>query len=170
MAMKHKITTNLWFDDTAEEAANFYLSVFPQARIVSLSRYGADGPGPAGKVMVVQVELMGVELVFINGGPHFRLSEAASLSIDCRDQAEVDHYWQALAAGGGSHSQCGWLKDRFGLSWQVVPDRLPQLLRDPDPARAARVMAAMLTMTRIDIAALERAALERPVLDPAAAG
>ncbi|WP_439816093.1 VOC family protein [Zavarzinia sp. CC-PAN008] len=157
MRMKHKITTSLWFDNTAEEAANFYVSVFPDSRIVVIARSGEAGPGPVGSVLAVRFELMGVELLAINGGPHFKLSEAASLLIDCETQEEIDRLWDVLVQGGGSHSQCGWLKDRFGLSWQVSSSRLPGLIADPDPARAARAMRAMLAMTKIDLAALDRA-------------
>ena len=157
MRMKHKITTSLWFDNDVEAAANFYVSTFPDSRIVVVSRCGEAGPGPVGSVLAVRFELMGVELVGINGGPHFKLSEAASLMIDCETQDEIDHYWDALIAGGGSHSQCGWLKDRFGLSWQVTSSRLPGLIADTDPARAARAMRAMMAMTKIDLAELDRA-------------
>lgn len=153
-----KISPCLWFDGEAEAAARCYVSLFPDARIERVMRSPAETPaGPAGQVLSVEFSLAGTRFVGLNGGPQFPFTEAVSFQIDCADQAEVDHYWFALAEGG-SEGQCGWLKDRWGLSWQVVPRRLPELLGDPDPARAARAMRAMLTMTRLDIAALERAA------------
>ena len=152
-----KITPFLWFDDQAEEAATFYVSVFPNSKINAVSRYGAAGPGPAGKVMVVAFELDGVAFNALNGGPHFNFTEAVSFQITCQDQAEVDHYWDKLTQGGGSPGQCGWLKDRFGLSWQVVPRALPELIGGPDREKANRANAAMLKMGRLDIAALEAA-------------
>jgi predicted 3-demethylubiquinone-9 3-methyltransferase (glyoxalase superfamily) len=151
------ITPFLWFDREAEAAAEFYVSVFPNSRIVEVSRYPETGPTP-GAVMMVEFELDGKPFVALNAGPHFKFTEAISFVIHCRDQAEVDHYWDSLISGGGQESQCGWLKDRYGLSWQVTPDRLLELNKSPDRAKAARVMAAMMQMRRIDIAALERAA------------
>jgi len=153
-----RITPFLWFDDQAEAAAEFYVSLFPDSRITSVSRYGEAGPGEAGSVMVVSFQLDGLPVTALNGGPHYRLTEAFSMSVDCADQAEVDRYWDALLADGGEPSRCGWLKDRFGLSWQIVPRALPRLLADPDRAKAQRVMAAMLQMVRLDVAALEAAA------------
>ncbi len=153
-----RISPFLWFDDQAEEAANLYVSLFPNSKITNLSRYGEAGPGKSGSVMTVSFELDGLAVTALNGGPVFKLSEAFSMSVDCADQAEVDRYWDALIDSGGQPSQCGWLKDRFGLSWQIVPRALPRLLGDPDRAKAQRVMAAMLKMRKLDVAALEAAA------------
>jgi predicted 3-demethylubiquinone-9 3-methyltransferase (glyoxalase superfamily) len=153
-----EITPNLWFDTQAEEAAAFYVSVFPDSRVTALTHYTEAGPRPAGTVMTVEFELDGQRFVGINGGPEFTFDEAVSFQIDCEDQAEIDRYWDALLAGGGQEGPCGWLKDRFGLSWQVVPKGWDALFTHPDKARAARAMEAMLTMRKIDIAALERAA------------
>jgi predicted 3-demethylubiquinone-9 3-methyltransferase (glyoxalase superfamily) len=151
-----KITPFLWFDSQAEEAARFYVSVFANSRILKLVRYGEAGPGPAGSVMTVVFELNGVQFTALNGGPLFRFSEAVSFVINCQSQAEVDTLWEKLSAGG-KPDRCGWLKDRYGLSWQVVPTVLPVLLGDPDAAKAQRTMAAMLKMDKLDIAALEKA-------------
>ena len=153
-----RISPFLWFDDQAEEAAKLYVSLFPNSKITSVSRYGEAGPGEPGSVMIVSFELDGLSVTALNGGPVFKLSEAFSMSVDCADQAEVDRYWDALIEHGGQPSQCGWLKDRFGLSWQIVPRALPRLLGDPDRAKAQRVMAAMLKMHKLDVAALEVAA------------
>ena len=152
-----KITPCLWFDTQGEEAAEFYTSIFPNSRIVDVARYGEAGPREAGTVMVVKFELDGQELVALNGGPEFTFDEAISFQIDCADQEEVDRYSEALT-DGGEQGPCGWVKDRFGLSWQVVPARLIELLGDPDEAKAQRAMAAMLEMRKIDIAAVEAAA------------
>lgn len=152
------LTPCLWFDTEAQEAANFYLSVFPNSRITDITYYGEAGPRPAGMVLTVEFELDGHPFTALNGGPEFRFSEAVSFQIDCTDQAEVDRYWEALTAAGGQESMCGWLKDKYGLSWQVVPRRLVELLADPDPARAQRVMAAMMPMRKLVIADLEAAA------------
>lgn len=152
-----KITPFLWFDTQAEEAAKFYTSIFPNSKIVTVARYGEAGPGPKGSVMTVVFELDGQQIIALNGGPHFKFTEAISLSVDCKDQAEVDHYWSKLLRGG-KESQCGWLKDKYGLSWQVNPTVLGELLSDPDPKKAKRVMEAMLKMKKIDIAALKAAA------------
>lgn len=149
----------LWFDTQAEEAARFYVSVFDNSRIVSTSRYGDAGPGPKGTVMVVEFELNGRRFIALNGGPQFKFTEAISLSIDCETQEEVDRYWNALTAGG-EEGPCGWLKDRYGLSWQVNPGILGRLLADPDPKKSKCVMEAMLQMKKIDIAGLERAYAE----------
>jgi len=146
----------LWFDDQAEEAANFYVSIFPNSKILAASRYGEAGPGPKGQVMTIQFELDGQTFTALNGGPHFQFNEAVSFVIDCADQAEVDHYWDRLV-DGGTPSQCGWLKDRFGLSWQVVPTVLHALIGDTDPAKAQRATQAMLKMVKLDIAALKAA-------------
>jgi predicted 3-demethylubiquinone-9 3-methyltransferase (glyoxalase superfamily) len=152
------IVPNLWFDTQAAQAAELYVSVFPNSRVLGTTRYGEAGPGEPGTVMTVEFELDGQRFVGINGGPQFPFTEAVSFQITCADQAEVDHYWDALTADGGHEGQCGWLKDRFGLSWQVVPDGMDDVLNDPDPARAQRAMQAMLGMTRIDVEALRRAA------------
>lgn len=157
MTISPKITPCLWFDTQAGEAAEFYVSLFPSSRIISTTYYGERAPMPAGTVLTVTFELEGHQFVGLNGGPVFTFDEAISFQVHCEDQAEVDHYWYALVEGG-QEGQCGWLKDRFGLSWQVVPVRLPELLSDPDPARAQRAMNAMLTMRHLDVAALERAA------------
>ncbi|WP_406873993.1 VOC family protein [Aminobacter sp. P9b] len=151
-----KITPFLWFDNQAEEAVNFYISVFRNAKVGKVTRYGEAGPGPAGTVMVAEFELEGMRFTALNGGPMFKFTEAISMVVDCKDQAEVDHFWDRLSEGG-QPGQCGWLKDRFGLSWQIVPEALPRLLGDPDPAKAGRVMQAMLQMTRIEVAKLEKA-------------
>ena len=153
------ITPCLWFDGNAEAAAAFYASIFPNSRIEKVSRAAADTPSNRqGEVLTVEFTLDGQRFLGLNGGPDFQFSEAISMFIDCADQAEVDRYWQALVQGGGSHSVCGWLKDRFGLSWQIVPSVLPELLGGGgDPARASRVMQAMLKMQKLDIAALRKA-------------
>jgi predicted 3-demethylubiquinone-9 3-methyltransferase (glyoxalase superfamily) len=155
--VQHKIVPNLWFDTQAEEAAAFYTSVFKNSRIVSVARYTEAGPGPAGSVMTVEFELDGQRFVGINGGPEFTFDEAVSFQVDCEDQAEVDYFWERLT-DGGEESQCGWLKDRFGLSWQVVPKGMAELFEDPDPERAARAMMAIVGMRKLDVAALQRAA------------
>jgi predicted 3-demethylubiquinone-9 3-methyltransferase (glyoxalase superfamily) len=152
-----KLTPCLWFDTDGEEAARFYTSVFPNSRIVDVARYGEAGPRPAGTVMTVTFELDGQRFVALNGGPEFTFSEAVSFQVSCETQDEVDHYWTALS-DGGEEGPCGWLKDRFGLSWQIVPTALPRLLQDPDREKAQRVMAAMLQMRKIQIDELERAA------------
>jgi predicted 3-demethylubiquinone-9 3-methyltransferase (glyoxalase superfamily) len=152
-----RITPCLWFDTEGEEAATFYVSLFKNSRITEVSRYGEAGPRPAGTVMVVSFELDGQPFTALNGGPEFTFSEAISFQIDCQSQEEVDYYWDGLTAGG-EEGPCGWLKDRYGVSWQVVPSALITLLQDPDPGRSQRAMAAMLTMKKIDIAALHAAA------------
>jgi predicted 3-demethylubiquinone-9 3-methyltransferase (glyoxalase superfamily) len=152
------VTPFLWFDHQAEEAANFYVSVFPNSKVTSVSRYPEGAPGMGGKVMTVGYELDGKPFTALNAGPHFKFTEAVSFVIHCKDQAEVDHYWSKLTADGGQESQCGWLKDKYGLSWQVTPDRLVELMTDPDKAKAGRVMAAMMQMVKIDIPTLEKAA------------
>ena len=153
-----KIYPCLWFDGTAEQAAQLYTSLFPDSRIDSVNRSAADNPStPAGAVLTVDFTLAGQKFLGLNGGPEFHFTEAVSFTIDCADQAEVDRYWDALIEGGGEASQCGWLKDRFGLSWQVVPRALPELLNNPDREAAARAMKAMLEMSKIDIARLKAA-------------
>ena len=152
-----KITPFLWFDTEGEDAAEFYVSVFPNSRIVDVTHYGEAGPRAAGTVMTVTFELDGQRFVALNGGPDFTFSEAISFEVECGDQDEVDTYWDTLSEGG-EPGPCGWLKDKFGLSWQIVPRRLTELLSDPDTAKAQRVMGAMLQMKKIEIAELERAA------------
>ena len=153
------ITPFLWFDTQADEAAEFYVSLFPNSRVLSTTPAPQGTPdSSAGDVLTVEFELDGVRFTGLNGGPHFHFTEAVSFVIDCADQAEVDRHWDALLADGGEESQCGWLRDRFGLSWQVVPRRLNELLSDPDPGRSSRAMQAMLGMVRLDVAALEAAA------------
>jgi predicted 3-demethylubiquinone-9 3-methyltransferase (glyoxalase superfamily) len=151
--MRQKITPFLWFNDNAEEAANFYVSVFPNSQLTDVARMGEGGPA-----LTVAFTLNGEDFVGLNGGPVHTFTEAVSFVIDCETQEEVDRYWETLTADGGQPGDCGWLKDRFGLSWQVVPRRLPELLTDSDPARAQRAMQAMMQMHKIDIAALEAAA------------
>ena len=155
--MDQKIIPNLWFDTKAEEAAGFYVSVFKDSRILNVAHYTEAGPRPAGTVMSVEFELDGHRFLAINGGPEFTFDEAVSFAITCEDQDEVDYYWERLTEGG-EESMCGWLKDRYGLSWQVVPKGMDELFADPDPGRAQRAMEAMLKMRRLDIEALRRAA------------
>ena len=155
--MPQKIVPNLWFDTEAEEAAQFYTSVFKDSRIVNLTHYTEAGPRPAGEVMTVEFELEGQRFIAINGGPQFSFDEAVSFAIECETQEEIDYFWERLT-DGGQESQCGWLKDRFGLSWQVVPTGMEEVFADPDPKRAERAMRAMLKMVKIDIAELRRAA------------
>ena len=152
-----RFVTCLWFDDRGEEAARFYTSIFPNSKLGEIARYGSAGPRPEGMVMTVAFELNGQKFVALNGGPHFTFNEAISFQVMCADQDEVDEYWSVLS-DGGEEGPCGWLKDRFGLSWQVVPVRLPENLGDPDAERAQRVMAAMLAMKKIELGELERAA------------
>jgi predicted 3-demethylubiquinone-9 3-methyltransferase (glyoxalase superfamily) len=152
--VKH-ITPFLWFDKDAEEAANFYVSVFPNSKIGSVARYGEAGPGEAATVMTVEFELDGQRFVALNGGPQYKFTEAVSFVVNCETQDEVDDYWEKLSEGG-EQRPCGWLKDRYGLSWQVVPTVLPELLTDPDPEKAQRVMSAMLQMRKIEIEPLRR--------------
>ena len=152
-----QLTPCLWFDTDGEDAAELYTSVFQNSKILEVARYGSAGPRPEGTVMTVTFELDGQEFLALNGGPDFKFNEAVSFQIHCRDQDEVDHYWEKLGEGG-EHGPCGWLKDRFGLSWQVVPNRLTELLTDSDREKAQRVMAAMLQMGKIEIDQLEQAA------------
>ena len=151
-----KITPFLWFDNQAEEAVNFYTSIFKNSKVGNVTRYGEAGPGPAGSVLTASFELEGLEFTALNGGPHFKFTEAISLHVSCESQEEVDYYWEKLS-DGGQIQQCGWLKDRFGMSWQIVPTALHRLLNDPDPQRANRVMRAMLQMKKLDIAGLQKA-------------
>jgi predicted 3-demethylubiquinone-9 3-methyltransferase (glyoxalase superfamily) len=153
-----KIAPCLWFDGQAEEAAEFYTAILPDSRIEKVQRAAADNPStPEGAVLTVDFTLAGQQFIGLNGGPDFSFSEAISFSIDCADQEEVDRLWDALVQGGGEHSVCGWLKDRYGVSWQVIPRQLPELLGGPDPEGAARVMKAMMEMTKIDVAKLREA-------------
>jgi predicted 3-demethylubiquinone-9 3-methyltransferase (glyoxalase superfamily) len=159
-----KITPNLWFDGNAEEAANFYVSLLPDSRIDKVYRSPADNPStPAGAVLLVDFSLAGQHFTGINGGPQFPFTEAVSFVIDCEDQAEVDRLWDALIAGGGSPGQCGWLKDRFGLSWQVIPREMGELMSSPDTEASKRAMEAMLQMSKIDMNELRRAFHGQPV-------
>jgi predicted 3-demethylubiquinone-9 3-methyltransferase (glyoxalase superfamily) len=151
-----KITPFLWFDNQAEEAAEFYTSIFGNSRIVQVSRYGDAGPGPKDSVMVVAFELEGQEFTALNGGPLFKFNEAISFVVDCKSQEEVDHLWAKLS-DGGEEGMCGWLKDKYGVSWQIVPTALVEMLNDPDPEKAKRVTEAMLKMKKIDIQALKQA-------------
>ena len=155
--MIQKPTPFLWFDSNAEEAMNLYTSIFPNSKIGEVSRYPEGSPGPAGQVMTASFTLNGQEFIALNGGPMFKFTEAVSFVVNCDTQAEVDHLWHKLTADGGEESQCGWLKDKFGLSWQIVPKALGELMGDPDPAKAQRVMQAMLQMRKIDIAGLRQA-------------
>jgi predicted 3-demethylubiquinone-9 3-methyltransferase (glyoxalase superfamily) len=159
--MTQKITPNLWFDTEAEEAAGFYTSVFKNSRIVNVTHYTEDAPRQAGMVMTVEFELDGQRFVGINGGSQFTFDEAVSFAITCETQEEIDYYWERLSEGG-KEGQCGWLTDRFGLSWQVVPTGMEEVFSDPDPERARRAMQAMLGMGKLDIAALRSAAGRRP--------
>ncbi|CAN7386074.1 VOC family protein [Arthrobacter sp. LjRoot14] len=154
--MTEKITTCLWFNSQAEQAADFYVSVFDDSKILNVARYGDVGPGPAGQAMTVEFEIEGRKFLGLNGGPAFTFTEAVSFVINCSSQEEVDRYWTALTAGG-SEGQCGWLKDKFGLSWQVVPSVMGQLLGGPDPAGAQRAMQAMLGMRKLVISELQAA-------------
>jgi len=151
-----KITPFLWFDNNAEEAMNFYVSIFKNSKVISVARYGDAGPGPKGSVMTANFQLDGQEFVALNGGPHFKFTEAISFVVNCETQQEVDEFWEKLSAGG-EESRCGWLKDKYGLSWQIVPTILPRLLQDKDPVKAKRVMEAMLQMNKIDIKKLKQA-------------
>lgn len=152
-----KIVPCLWFDDRIEEAVRFYVSVFGDAHIIDEEKYNDAGPGQKGKVMTMSFELEGQRFMALNGGPVFKFNEAVSFVVNCQSQAEVDYFWGKLTADGGAESQCAWLRDKYGLSWQIVPDVLPRYLSDPDQAKATRVMQAMLKMQKIDIAALDRA-------------
>jgi predicted 3-demethylubiquinone-9 3-methyltransferase (glyoxalase superfamily) len=157
MSDMQKITPFLWFDNNAEEAANFYVSVFKNSKILNVSRYGDAGPGPKGSVMVVSFQLEGQQFTALNGGPQFKFSEAFSFVVNCETQKEIDEYWNKLTSGGGKESACGWLKDKFGFSWQIVPTALGKLMSG-DPKKANRVMQALLQMKKLDIATLEEAA------------
>lgn len=153
-----KITPFLWFNNQAEGAAHFYTSIFKNSKIMSVSRYGDAGPGPKGAVMVVSFQLAGQEFTALNGGPQFTFSEAVSFVVNCENQQEIDEYWGKLISDGGQESMCGWLKDRFGFSWQIVPVQMGKLMTNKDPQKANRVMQALLKMKKIDIGTLEAAA------------
>jgi predicted 3-demethylubiquinone-9 3-methyltransferase (glyoxalase superfamily) len=155
MARKQKIVTYLWFDGKAEEAAKHYTSIFKNSKILSVTRHGDAGPGPKGTVMVVNFQLEGQEFIALNGGPEFKFTEAISLLVNCDSQEEVDELWNRLSAGG-EEGQCGWLKDKFGLSWQIIPTVLFDLIQDPDPEKSKRAVQAMLQMKKIDIEGLKR--------------
>lgn len=152
-----KITPYLWFDGQAEEAANFYTSIFKNSKILNISRYPEGAPGLAGKVMTATFELNGQEFVALNGGPQYKFTEAISFLVDCRTQKEVDDLWEKLTADGGEEGPCGWLKDKFGVSWQIIPTALGEMLSDPNPSKAQRVMEAMLKMKKIEIPVLQQA-------------
>jgi predicted 3-demethylubiquinone-9 3-methyltransferase (glyoxalase superfamily) len=154
-----KINPFLWFDSEAEQAARFYVSIFRNSKIGKITHYGKDGPGPKGSVMTVEFTLDKVDFVALNGGPLFKFTEAISFSVNCESQDEIDYFWEKLSADGGSTGQCGWLKDKFGLSWQVTPVFLGDMLADRDTEKANRVMKAIMEMDKIDIAALEKAAV-----------
>jgi predicted 3-demethylubiquinone-9 3-methyltransferase (glyoxalase superfamily) len=154
---RQKITTYLWFDDNAEEAMRFYVSIFKNSKILDVVRYGDAGPGPKGTVMCGTFQLEGQEFIALNGGPHFKFTEAISLFVNCQSQAEVDDLWEKLTADGGAPSRCGWLKDKFGLSWQIIPSALLEMMSDEDPEKSKRVMQAMLQMTKIDVEGLKQA-------------
>ena len=155
--MTQKITPFLWFNDNAEEAINFYTSIFKNSRILETTRYGDAGPVPKGSVMTMTFQLEGQQFYALNGGPHYAFTPAISLFVDCNTQDEVDSLWNKLLEGGGKPVQCGWLTDRFGLSWQIIPNTLMQLLRDKDPRKSQRVMQAMMKMIKIDVAQLQQA-------------
>jgi len=156
MSGKQKITTFLWFDGNAEEAVNHYISIFKNSKVLNVARYGEAGPGRKGTVMTVHFQLDGQEFIALNGGPQFKFTEAISLLVNCETQAEVDELWRKLSAGG-EEGPCGWLKDKFGLSWQIVPSALGKMMGDKDPKKSKRVMEAMLQMKKMDIARLEQA-------------
>ena len=151
-----KITTFLWFDNQAEEAPNFYVSIFKNSKITSINRYGDAGPGPKGSVMIVTFQLEGQDFIALNGGPHFKFTASISLYVNCETQAEADQLWDKLSAGGRA-DRCGWLQDKYGLSWQIIPTALQKLMSDPDPKKSASVMQAMLQMDKIDITRLQEA-------------
>lgn len=161
MPGKQRITTYLWFDNNAEEAMNFYVSIFKNSKVLDVARYGDAGPGPKGTVMCGTFQLEGQEFMALNGGPHFKFTEAISLFVHCETQEEVDDLWKKLTAGGGAPSQCGWLKDKFGLSWQIIPSVLLKMLADKDAVKSKRVMEAMLQMSKIDIKKLKQAYEQR---------
>lgn len=152
-----KITPFLWFDNQAEEAMNFYTSIFKNSKVKTVSRYGDAGPGPKGTVMMAKFELEGQEFMVLNGGPRFKFTQAVSFVVNCTSQQEVDELWEKLLAGGGAEDACGWLRDKYGLSWQIIPTALGEMMGDPDKQKAGRAMQAMLKMKKIDIAEMRRA-------------
>jgi predicted 3-demethylubiquinone-9 3-methyltransferase (glyoxalase superfamily) len=156
MAIKQRITSCLWFDGQAEEAAKFYVAIFKNSRITAVSRYGEVGPGPKGSVMTVAFELDGQSFVGLNGGPTFKFTEAISMIVNCESQAEVDYFWERLSEGGGRPGQCGWLKDKFGVSWQIVPTALIEMATGKQPEKSQRMMRALMRMTKLDIAELKK--------------
>ena len=156
MSRSQKITTYLWFNGNAEQAVEFYMSVFPDSRVTHVARWGEGGPGPRGTVMNIAFELAGQAFIALNGGPQFRFTPAISLFVSCESQAEVDELWARLLAGGGKPTACGWLEDRYGLSWQIIPSALIDLMSDPDPKASGRVAQALMGMQKIDLAALRR--------------
>jgi predicted 3-demethylubiquinone-9 3-methyltransferase (glyoxalase superfamily) len=157
--IEQRITPMLWFDNQAEEAANYYVSIFKNSKVTNVSRYGDTGPGPKGSVMVAEFELDGQKFTALNGGPRFTFTEAISLVVNCENQEEVDYYWEKLSGDGGQEVVCGWLKDKYGLSWQVVPVRVFELLSDP--ATSDRVMAAVMEMKKIELSKIEQAAAKK---------
>lgn len=157
MAIKQRLTPFLWFDTQAEEAANFYCSIFKNSKVGQVVRYGDTGPGPKGSVMIVTFELEGQQFTALNGGPRFKFDEAISFVVNCETQEEIDHYWESLTADGGEEVQCGWLKDKFGLSWQVVPTIIGELMGSGDAAKSGRVMQAVLQMKKLDIQTMKNA-------------
>jgi predicted 3-demethylubiquinone-9 3-methyltransferase (glyoxalase superfamily) len=157
MAARQRIKTFLWYDDNAEEAVKFYVSLFKNSKILEVARYSDVGPGRKGSVMTIEFQLEGQRFIALNGGPHFKFNEAISLAVDCDTQKEIDRLWSKLTSGGGQESQCGWLKDKFGLSWQINPSVAGKMFADKDPKKVNRAMQAMLQMKKMDIAALKRA-------------
>ena len=153
----HKITPFLWFENQAEQAANFYCSIFQNSKVGNIVRYGDAGPGPKGTVMIMTFQLAGQEFTALNGGPRFKFTEAISFVVNCETQQEIDYFWEKLTADGGQESMCGWLKDKFGLSWQIVPTHLPQLMQSGDAKKSERVMQAILQMKKLDLAKLKQA-------------
>ena len=158
MAIKQRITPFLWFDNRAEEAARFYCSIFKNSAMGQVVRYGEVGPGPKGQVMIVTFKLEGQEFTALNGGPRFKFDEAISFVVNCETQEEIDYYWDSLTADGGQESQCGWLKDKFGLSWQIVPTIIGELMSDEDPKKSGRVMQAVMQMKKLDLQKMRDAA------------
>jgi predicted 3-demethylubiquinone-9 3-methyltransferase (glyoxalase superfamily) len=158
MPVTPKISPFLWFDTQAEEAARFYVSIFPNSEILGMSRVGETVPGPKGSVLTVTFRLGNQEVIALNGGPQFKFSEAVSLAVECETQAEIDRYWKALTAGGGEEGPCGWLKDRYGLSWQVIPSAMIRILNGPDQKKTDRAMAEVMKMKKLDLAKIEAAA------------
>jgi predicted 3-demethylubiquinone-9 3-methyltransferase (glyoxalase superfamily) len=157
MQIQHRLTPFIWYEKGAEDAVAHYLKVFGSGQVLHTQRWGENAPGAAGTVMVVQFELLGLQMTAFNGGPHFKLNEAFSLTIACDGQAEIDHFWEQLPAGGGKPKSCGWVEDAWGLSWQIIPAAWYDMIRDPDPARVQRVFQAIWAMEKIDLAALQKA-------------